>query len=171
METTENECLEALRSWAARLGESPTKAQYEDLGLTPAASTVLRVGGGWKEAKRRAGLETVPGRGSRVSETPAHVERNTERSLERRRRQRRWLDRYERRSDGCRDCETDETVCLDSHHVDPEPETTAVNGMGREGYSRDRIREEFEHCVRRCANCHRRVHGFGPRDVSESDSV
>jgi hypothetical protein len=58
VETSESECLDALREAAERLGESPTKQQYEDLGLRPAASTVIRVVGGWNEAKERAGLET-----------------------------------------------------------------------------------------------------------------
>ena len=58
MSTTEGECLDALREAATRLGESPTKKQYVDLDVTPAASTILRVVGGWNEAKERAGLET-----------------------------------------------------------------------------------------------------------------
>ncbi len=44
--TTEDECLEALLEAADRLGESPTKAQYEELGLTPASATIIRTCGG-----------------------------------------------------------------------------------------------------------------------------
>ncbi|ELY90615.1 hypothetical protein C483_11161 [Natrialba hulunbeirensis JCM 10989] len=44
--TTEDECIEALREAAERLGESPTKAQYEELGLTPASATIIRTCGG-----------------------------------------------------------------------------------------------------------------------------
>jgi hypothetical protein len=43
--TTEHECLRSLREAADILNESPTKAQYEHLKLTPAASTILRVVG------------------------------------------------------------------------------------------------------------------------------
>jgi hypothetical protein len=43
MRPSEAECLEALQEAADVLGESPTKQQYEELGLTPAASTILRV--------------------------------------------------------------------------------------------------------------------------------
>jgi len=43
MGTSEAECLETLREAADRLGESPTKAEYEDLGLTPASATIIRV--------------------------------------------------------------------------------------------------------------------------------
>jgi len=56
--TTEGECLEALREAAERLGESPTKAQYEELGMTPASATIMKTVGGWNEAKEQAGLET-----------------------------------------------------------------------------------------------------------------
>ncbi len=64
--TTAEECLEALREAAERLGESPTKAQYEELGLTPASATIIRTCGGWNDAKEKAGLETSHSRGSRV---------------------------------------------------------------------------------------------------------
>lgn len=56
--TTETECLEALREAAERLGESPTKAEYEDLGLRPASATIIRAVGGWNEAKEKAGLDS-----------------------------------------------------------------------------------------------------------------
>jgi hypothetical protein len=120
--TSEEECVEAIEEAAERLGESPTKAQYEELGLTPSASTILRVVGGWNEAKTRAGLEVTPGRGSRVAPQPDHVDLpeetdwsalsqdqrwhyrnpdwNTERTLERRRRTRRWLAGEKRRRGG-----------------------------------------------------------------------
>jgi hypothetical protein len=56
--TSEDDCVRALRAAADRLGESPTKAQYEDLGLAPASATIMRVMGGWNAAKEAAGLET-----------------------------------------------------------------------------------------------------------------
>ena len=55
MTTTEQECLDALREAAERLGESPTKAAYEDLGLTPASATIIRVVGGG--TRRSSGLD------------------------------------------------------------------------------------------------------------------
>lgn len=72
--TTEQDCLDALREAARKLDESPTKAQYEDLGLTPSASTILRVVGGWNAAKEKAGLETTYSRGPRVQEKPDDVD-------------------------------------------------------------------------------------------------
>ncbi len=74
MPTTEAECIDALREAAERLGESPTKAQYEELGLTPASATILRQIGSWNEAKERAGLETNVSRGSRVASKPDEVD-------------------------------------------------------------------------------------------------
>ena len=73
MRTTEAECLETLREAAERLGESPTKAEYEDPGLRPASATIIRAVGGWNEAKEKAGLDTNPSMGTRVQPNPDHV--------------------------------------------------------------------------------------------------
>ncbi|WP_229114864.1 homing endonuclease associated repeat-containing protein [Halapricum desulfuricans] len=56
--TTESECIEALWGAAEELSESPTKPQYEELGLTLASGTIQRVMGGWNDAKEAAGLVT-----------------------------------------------------------------------------------------------------------------
>lgn len=75
MQRTESECLAALRRAAERLGKSPTKAEYEELGLAPSSSTIIRmIVGGWNEAKEKAGLETNPSTGSRVEPKPDDVE-------------------------------------------------------------------------------------------------
>ncbi|MFB6080417.1 MAG: homing endonuclease associated repeat-containing protein [Haloferacaceae archaeon] len=98
------------------LGDSPTKAQYEALGRTPSASTILRHCDGWNAAKSRAGLERNRSTGSRVAPKPddvdppeemeweessqdqrwhyRHGEWNTRRTLERRRELRRWIHVY-----------------------------------------------------------------------------
>jgi hypothetical protein len=61
MATTPEECLDALWEAADRLEGSPTKAQYEALGLQPASTTIIRQVGGWNRAKRQAGLpRTLP---------------------------------------------------------------------------------------------------------------
>jgi len=178
--TTEEECAAALREAARRLGESPTKAQYEDLGLTPAASTILRVVGGWNDAKRLAGLETNPSTGTRVQPKPADVdlpddvewnelsqdqrwhyrnrEWNTRRTLDRRRSHRAWLHEYKADSAGCTRCEESRPACLDFHHRDPDTKRMAVNEMVTHGYSTAELHEEIERCELLCANCHRREH-------------
>ena len=187
MATSVGECIEALQDAAERLGESPSKVQYEQLSLTPAASTILRVVGSWNEAKTKAGLETTPGRGSRIKAKPEdvdlpdgtewadlsqdqrwhyrHVERNTRLSLERRQRHRRWLKSLKRESDGCRDCKAADPVCLDYHHLDSGEKTMAINEMVLYGFSKSRISEEISKCVLLCANCHRKVHSS--RNVRE----
>ena len=121
--TTEEDCLDALREAASELGESPTKAQYEELGLTPSASTILRVVGGWNAAKEKADLEISHSRGSRMDPQPDDVElpegveweelsqdqrwhyrntdRNTQRSLDRRRELREWVNELQRERGGC----------------------------------------------------------------------
>jgi hypothetical protein len=147
---TEADCVHALREAAQLLGESPTKVQYEDLGLTPAASTILRQCGGWNAAKRLAGLETTPSRGPRVAPKPDGVdlpdglvwdessqeqrwhyrnrERNTARSLERRRELGVWVnDRTRER--GCKHCVESDPACLDLHHRDPDAKLMTISKM------------------------------------------
>lgn len=46
MTTTEEECLDTLHEASERLGESPSKSQYEALDLTPSSTTILRIVGG-----------------------------------------------------------------------------------------------------------------------------
>ncbi|WP_254536699.1 homing endonuclease associated repeat-containing protein [Halomarina litorea] len=70
----ESVCLDTLGTAARRLGESPSKRQYEELGLTPASGTVVRVLGGWNEAKRAAGLSTAASTGSRTEPKPSGVD-------------------------------------------------------------------------------------------------
>ncbi|WP_435197492.1 homing endonuclease associated repeat-containing protein [Natronomonas sp. EA1] len=174
---TERDCLAALREAAAELGESPTKTQYEALGLTPASGTIIRVCGGWNAAKEQAGLATNPSRGSRVGSKPSgldisdeewaamsvdqrwhyrHVETNRERTLDRRQRLRAWLHIH-KSSLGCSQCDEDDPACLDFHHVRGEKEL-AVNKMVVQGYSAEAIHAEIEKCEILCANCHRATH-------------
>ncbi|AHG01196.1 hypothetical protein HALLA_19500 [Halostagnicola larsenii XH-48] len=40
--TTVEACLVTLKRAAGRLEESPSKVQYESLGLTPASATIIR---------------------------------------------------------------------------------------------------------------------------------
>ncbi|ELY54859.1 homing endonuclease associated repeat-containing protein [Natronolimnohabitans innermongolicus] len=176
---SEEACLEALREAAQRLGESPTKAQYEELGLTPASATIIRTCGGWNDAKEAAGLETSPSTGTRVKPKPddvdlppdlvweelsvdqrwhyRNVEWNTERSLRRRSRHRSWLNEI-KRNRGCSRCGIDTPGCLDFHHVDTETKEMAVGKMVTYGYGKERLREEIEKCEVLCANCHRKHH-------------
>jgi hypothetical protein len=149
---TEADCLATLRAAAQELGESPTKAPYEALGLTPAASTVLRVCGGWNEAKEAAGLETNPSTGSRVTPQPddvslpegtawadlsqdqwwhyRNVEHNTERTLLRRQRLREWVNERKRER-GCATCEVSDPRCLDFHHTDPGEKRRSIGELVR----------------------------------------
>lgn len=51
------ECLSALRHARQLLGKSPTRREYEELDLRPAASTITDTLGSWSEAKLEAGLQ------------------------------------------------------------------------------------------------------------------
>lgn len=184
---TEAECLDALQDAAEELDASPTKAEYETLGLTPSASTILRIVGGWNEAKRRAGLETNPSTGSRVESKPdsvdlpdgtvwedltqdqrwhyRHAEHNAERTLERRQRLRAWVnDRKAER--GCSECGESDPACLDFHHPNDDKEM-AITDMVTHGYSTDRLETEIAGCAVLCANCHQKRHDRRPAVVRE----
>ncbi|WP_343773037.1 homing endonuclease associated repeat-containing protein [Natronoarchaeum mannanilyticum] len=178
--TTERECLDALREAADLLGESPTKAQYERLDVTPSSSTIVRHLGGWNAAKERAGLETANSRGSRLDPKPddveipedvewsnlsadqrwhyRHVETNRERTLTRRAANRAWLYEYKHFNCECERCGEETPACLDFHHPDHVEKEMEVGKMVTYGYSRERLLDEIEKCVVLCANCHRKEH-------------
>ncbi|MBX0286703.1 HNH endonuclease [Halomicroarcula sp. F28] len=180
-----DDCIRALREAADRLGESPTKADYEELGLTPASATIQRVMGSWNEAKEAAGLATNASTGTRVEPKPDDVSLpdgldwaqlsqdqrwhyrnrawNTERSLQRRAEIRAWANDIKATA-GCARCPEDDPACLDFHHVDEDEKEHQVTTMISYGYGRDKILDEMAKCEVICANCHRKEH-FTPPDV------
>jgi hypothetical protein len=191
--TNEPGCLRALREAADRLGESPTKAQYEALDVTPSSSTILRHCGGWNAAKERAGLETNASRGSRIQPKPDDVdlptglnwdelsqdqrwyyknrEWNTQRTLHRRQRLRAWLRDVKRERGGCRQCGESDPACLDFHHCEENAKEMAVNEMVPMGCSKGDIRAEVEQCDLLCANCHWVAHNPEPAGIEAVDDI
>jgi cytochrome c553 len=190
--TTEQKCLAALREAASELGESPTKAEYDRLGLSPSSTTIQRVCGSWNGAKERAGLETVTqaeAGGRPVQPKPDWVELPAEADWEaltpqqrwyhkhrdhrieckerRRKRLQRWLGEYKRENCRCERCDETRPVCLDFHH--PGAKTASVAAMANDGYSKERIRAEIDDCTVLCANCHRREHYGAGSDKGTSE--
>ncbi|WP_136688961.1 homing endonuclease associated repeat-containing protein [Halorhabdus amylolytica] len=181
--TSRDECLRAFRDAAERLGTSPTKAQYESLGMTPSASTVLRVVGGWNEAKEAAGLTTHEqgeNGGPDVQPKPDWVElppekdweelsgnmrwyyKNRERDIakkdRRRERLRGWLHDYKAEHCRCQRCGEGDPAALDFHHVNADEKTLGVSRMVINGYAKEKIEDEIDRCRVLCANCHRKEH-------------
>lgn len=189
--TTEQECLDALREAAAHLGESPSKAQYEDLGMTPASATIIRVCGGWNAAKELAELATFeqsPGGGEVATkpdwlDLPDHEtweelsphqrwyrknrERQEGKKRRRRARLRRWVYEHKRDECACVRCGEDRPGCLDFHHLDRVEKRDSVSNLVVRGFSKEAIREEIEACEVLCANCHRLEHFDPPSDPDE----
>jgi 5-methylcytosine-specific restriction endonuclease McrA len=184
MGTTEEECLAALREAAQRLGESPTKAAYDDLDITPSSTTITRIVGSWNEAKERAGLDTYePGEfgGTEVRPKPADVEipedqeweeltaqqrwyyKNREHRIRiketRRNELKRWFYELKRDEFCCLRCGEDRSPALDFHHE--EKTGREVAEMVNDGFSKERITQELERCIVLCANCHRKEHHDG----------
>ena len=180
---SEQDYVDALREAAQELGASPTKAEYEELGLTPA--TIIRTVGGWNDAKARAGLATNASTGppegvdDEIRERWAELsvdrrwhyrnrEWNTERTLIRRAEFQSWVD--ERSADaGCARCNDSDPACLDFHHRDPDEKSRSVSRLIVDGVSRERLREEMEKCTVLCANCH--WEGTRRRAVIDSETL
>lgn len=181
MTTTEQECLDALREAAERLGESPTKAAYDRLDIRPSSTTVMRIIGGWNEAKERAGLETYSTEqagGTEIRPMPEDVTipedkewteltaqqrwyyKNREHRIQtkesRRKEMKRWFYELKRDEFSCRRCGESRPPAIDFHHT--ERTGREVSAMVNDGFSRERISREIKHCVALCANCHRREH-------------
>lgn len=191
MRTSEQECLDALREAAERLGESPTKAEYEELGLTPASGTIMRVVGGWNEAKKKAGLETYRSNGSRVQPKPdgvevpdgkeweelsvdqrwhyRNVELKTRQELSRRARHRSWINKIKEET-GCQQCQVTDAAVLDFHHKNSATKRMKISAMVTYGYGKEQLRLEMEKCEVLCANCHRKSHFEIPRPQEGVDS-
>jgi hypothetical protein len=188
--TDEDACLDALREAARRLGRSPTKAEYEELGLTPASATVVRTLGSWNDAKEAAGLSTNPSSGSRVDPPPdgvseeirdrwtelsvdqrwhyRNVEWNTERTRRRRTERRKWVDNL-KAAEGCEECGVSDPVVLEYHHRDSEEKQEKVSQLVITEASRERIRAEIDSCDVLCANCHRAKHVSPPEVAVDID--
>lgn len=191
---TSDECIDALRRAAERLGESPTKAQYEALGLTPASATIMRVMGGWNAAKEQAGLETFAqgsAGGDEVAPKPEWIEladdeewnelsghqrwyrknRSRQKGKKKRRRRmlREWVYDYKREECECARCGEEHPACLDFHHVDAAEKTAAVADMIKRGFATDAIRAEIAKCEVLCANCHRKEHYSAPPDTGDGE--
>jgi hypothetical protein len=187
MATPVPECVDALYEATRRLDESPSKANYEDLGLRPASATIIRTMGGWNEAKRRAGLETNTSTGSRTLPKPddvdlpdgteweeltvdqrwhyRHSELNNSKTADRRERLATWVAERKVASGGCLRCGEDDPRCLDYHHREDAEKSMNVSTMVNDCLSREQIRQEIRKCEVLCANCHRKEHldSFGIR--------
>jgi len=180
----EQDCIDALREATRELGNSPTKAEYEDLGRTPASATIIRTVGGWNDAKERAGLSTNASTGDRVGPPPEGVddeiceqwdelsvdqrwhyrnrEWNTERTRRRRAERREWVAQ-QKSANGCVQCGESDPAVLDLHHRNSEEKDQKVSRLVIEEAPEERLREEMEKCDALCANCHRKEHVSPPR--------
>lgn len=185
MRTTEQECLDALQNAAERLGKSPTKAEYEELDLRPASTTIIRLLGSWNRAKERANLETYRRGefgGTDIQPKPSHVNlpesvewkslsaqqrwyyKNRQHRIEvkeaRREALKKWFYDLKRNELECSECGEGTPPALDLHHDGAKK--FDVSEMVNDGFSKERIRTEISRCTPLCANCHRKEHYSGP---------
>lgn len=188
--TTEQECIEALREAADSIGESPSRVEYDELGLTPAGATIMRTCGGWNAAKQRAGLSTNPSSGGRTLDPPKRVSPDIRENWEELSVDQRWYyrnrqrknrskvyQRYELRARaaqnkshaGCRECGESDPACLDFHHREDEDKERNISKMISYYASWDRIEAEIQKCDVLCANCHRKEHYEPPLGYTMDD--
>ena len=92
-----------------------------------------------------------------------HYEDNREEKLQRNKEYRQdkksFIDSHKK---PCVVCGEDDIIVIDFHHIDPKEKSFTI---GRNGYSKEKIKEEIDKCACLCANCHRRVHA-GTVDLS-----
>lgn len=185
MTITEEECIEALREARDRLGETPSRGQYEGSDISPSATTTVRLFDSWNDAKERAGLETLsPGacegrHGHEIEPKPDDVDlpdekdwydltprrrcyyRNRSLEVERANRRidaiKRWFHDMKRDELVCEECGEGHPACVEFHHPNDD-KTLGVSRMVNRDYSCDRIREETAKCVPLYANCHAKRH-------------
>lgn len=173
--------ITALQRAASELGDSPTGAQSDDLGFTPAGGTIQRIMASWNAAKEAADLETYEQGGGADPppdpkpddvELPDDVEwdslsanqrwyyENRAFDVERREQRRQglqaWAHEQKASSDGCERRDESHPATLEYHHAGEQ--FKSISMMVRDGHSRDRLREEMARCELLCANCHRRAH-------------
>jgi hypothetical protein len=178
---TEEDCIRALREAADHLGKSPTKAEFEELPFTPSSTSIIRIMGGWNDAKEAAKLETVPermGGGPSIQPKPEWVElpdgyewdelnpqqrwyyKNREHRVavktQRKEKLQKWFAEFKRRECTCEICGESHPACLDFHHV--EEKRMGVSRMVHLGFAKDKILAEIESCRILCSNCHRKEH-------------
>lgn len=60
----------------------------------------------------------------------------------------------------CCDCNESRWQCLDFDHIDPSLKTDDIKYLTHHGVSLERIQNELDKCVLRCANCHRYRHAI-----------
>lgn len=181
MGITEKDCIQALQKAAEQLRKSPTKPEYEALGIRPSSTSILRIVGSWNSAKKQAGLETYDNTSSGGQPTQPKPEwvdlpetyvweettsqqrwyyKNREHQIEvknkRKKKLRRWLFELKRNQYSCDLCSEGNPACIDFHHIDEKKDD--ISRMVNFGYSRDTILSEIEKCVPLCANCHQKHH-------------
>lgn len=178
---TEEDCIRALQEAAEEIGKSPTKAEYEELPITPSSTSIIRVIGGWNEAKEAAELETVPegmGGGPSIQPKPDSVQlpdgyewnelnpqqrwyyKNREHRVavktKRKEKLREWFTDYKRNECECECCGESHPACLEFHHVGEK--RMGVSEMVNAGFAKDKILDEIDACRVLCSNCHRKEH-------------
>jgi hypothetical protein len=189
--TTEQECIEALQSTADKLGKSPSKQEYEDVGVQPASATVIRTFGGWNTAKEAAGLETSFSTGVRTEDRPTNVELPEGLDWQELTVDQRWYYRNkamkngskcDRRAElrvraarikserGCDRCGESDPGCLDFHHRSGEEKVLSVSKTISHRSAWAPVQTEIDKCDVLCANCHRKEHyqppvGYSMRDI------
>lgn len=193
MPYTDSDCVGALQEATRILGETPSKQQYEALDISPSATSIRRIMGGWNEAKDAAGLElltygdrneqsvnpppegiALPDELDWYSITPqqrwyyANREHRIEVKNKRRKKLIRWLFEYKRDHCQCKCCGEGYPGCLDFHHIsDKEGQ---LSQMANAGYGKRSLLTEIDNCDVLCANCHQKEHHPIGDDVIQSYS-
>jgi transcription elongation factor Elf1 len=177
MRYSKADCIESLQAAKEELGKSPSMQQYNDLGLSPSADTIVRRFGSWNAAKKESGLIQNQ-QNNQVQEKPNGLElpedkkwenltpyqryyyKNREKEKQRTKKRteklKTWFKDYKKNFE-CEECGEEHHACLDFHHIG-EKEIGVAELVTRRNTSKERIKEEVKKCKVLCANCHRKKH-------------
>jgi hypothetical protein len=156
---TKQDCIDGLKEAADILNKSPTRAEYEELNVSPSPEPMRNLFGSWSAAKEAAGLQP---RGQTVSSKCPDIYDMTQEEWENlsnagrhsKTERAHWAE--VKVSTGCERCGYDtHHKALDFHHKEPENKVMAVSKMICRNWKRERVAKEVAKCEVLCANCHR----------------
>ena len=83
----------------------------------------------------------------------AHKEEQYQRNVERRKRNRDWINAH-KETLKCETCGENHIAVLQFHHTDPSRKEGSLACAANDGWSIERIQTEISKCKVLCANCH-----------------
>lgn len=160
MAYTEQDCIDAMREAAERLGKDFTSDDFRDTNISPSSRTIQVKCGSWNEAREAAGLAPKISGGGYCS-VPSIIDMCQEEWESLTVNRRTDLSRYSilwriKEEVGCKNCGYSENaLALEFHHKNPNEKLYAVSSYGAGQITWEEAKDELKKCEILCSNCHR----------------